>query len=111
MFQGQYKILGIAMLPDLEWDDAKNLANRAKHGVAFEAIHGMDWAGAVITADTRLDYGEDRFILRGLIAGRLYVGAFVLRGRTLRLISLRKANRREVRTYEAETGTRLWKPG
>lgn len=50
--------------------------------------------------DTRADYGELREIGFALIGDRLYVVVFVQRGDVMRVISLRKANSREVKLYE-----------
>ena len=47
----------------------------------------------------RKRYGETRFIAAGLIGVRLFVLTFTLRGNAVRIISLRKANRREVQRY------------
>jgi len=52
--------------------------------------------------DTRLDYGEPRQIGYGPIGRRLYCVVFVNRGDTLRIVSLRKANNREISRYEAQ---------
>jgi uncharacterized DUF497 family protein len=49
--------------------------------------------------DTRRDYGEPRVIAYGLIRGRINVCVYTLRGDIYRIISLRKANRREVDAY------------
>ncbi len=49
--------------------------------------------------DDRLDDGEVRQIAFGHINGRLFVRVFVDRGSTRRIISLRKANTREVKKY------------
>jgi uncharacterized DUF497 family protein len=64
----------------------------------FSAIGGFDWA----TSKTRLDnrHEEPRFIARGRIGTRLHVVVFTRRGEDIRIISLRKANPREVRDYE-----------
>ena len=52
--------------------------------------------------DDRYDYGEDRTQALGLIDGRLHMLAFTMRGDALRVISLRKANPREVKRYDEE---------
>jgi uncharacterized protein len=52
-------------------------------------------------ADTRPDYGEPRFIALGLIGNRPHVMVFTPRGDMVRIISLRKANAREITRYEA----------
>ncbi|WP_338130968.1 BrnT family toxin [Cupriavidus gilardii] len=52
--------------------------------------------------DERRQYGETRYIAYGPIGTRLHCLVFTIRGDTLRAISLRKANFREVRDYEQE---------
>ena len=88
---------------EFEWDDAKNRANRAKHGVAFEAVAGFDFDGARVVEDSRSDYRESRRVAFGEIAGRLYVLVYTWRDTTMRIISLRKANKREQRYYAEAT--------
>lgn len=84
-----------------EWDDAKNSANRAKHGVGFELVLAFDWAAAVIRPDDRKDYGEARQLAYGRIGGRGYAIVFVVRGERIRLISLRPMHEKEARKYGA----------
>lgn len=82
-----------------DWNAAKAETNKASHGVAFEAITGFDWTTALIGKDNRHDYGETRNIALGLIGPRVHVCVYTKRGNTIRLISLRKANRRETLRY------------
>ena len=63
-------------------------------------VERMDLDLAEVSLDDRKDYGEVRLQARGLIDGRLYVIAFTQRGENLRLISLRKANKREQVLWE-----------
>ncbi len=81
---------------EFEWDDAKDEANIRKHGISFgEAKHVFD--GPVLTRiDDRADYGEVREISLGLLStdAPLMV-VHTARGETIRLISARKASRRE----------------
>ncbi len=63
-------------------------------------VEAMDLDLAEISRDTRQDYGEARFQARGLIGGRLFVFVFTRRGEKLRLISRRKANKREQGLWE-----------
>jgi uncharacterized protein len=79
-----------------DWDEAKRQANLAKHGVDFAVADDFDWSDATTEPDLRRDYGEDRFKSTGSIGDRLYVLIFMPRGDTRRLISLRKANAREI---------------
>lgn len=83
----------------ITFDPAKDALNRQKHGVSLGEAAEFEWATAVIWPDIRRDYGEMRMIGIGYIGQRLYVVAFVERDDSYRLISLRKANLREVKRY------------
>ncbi len=87
---------------DYEWDENKRDANIGRHGVDFALIRDFDWETALIAPDTRRDYGETRFIAVGAIGDQLHVCAFTDRQGRRRIISLRKANRREIRMYLGE---------
>ncbi len=83
-----------------EWDEAKNRSNYEKHGLRFEDASTV-FAGPCVTfEDDRVDYGEERFITLGLLDGRAVAIAHTLRGVANRIISMRKANRREKEIYE-----------
>ena len=84
-----------------EWDPAKAEANFAKHGVRFERIYDFDWDSAIEREDDREDYGEVRMVSLGLIGRRLYVLIYTPRGDAIRVVSLRRANKREERAYYA----------
>jgi len=84
---------------EYEYDPAKNAANLVKHGLPLTAAEFFDWDTAVIRPDTRYDYGEDRKNALGYIGARLYCVIFVDRDGNRRIISLRKANKREENTY------------
>ena len=84
----------------IEFDPAKDFANRAKHGVS------LAFGGEVLTdprrvdvVDTRADYGEVRRIAYGAAQGRIYVCVYTRRNETYRIISVRKANDRETERY------------
>lgn len=82
------------------WDEAKRTANLAAHGIDFGAAYRFDWDTARVDPDTRRDYGESRFVALERIGARLHVLVFTPREEVVRVISLRKANRREMRRYE-----------
>lgn len=86
---------------DFEWDEAKRASSRERHGVDFAEIAGMDWTSALVVEDDRQDYGERRFLVMGRIGGRLHVAVITPRGERFRVISLRKANKREEGRYGA----------
>ncbi len=83
-----------------EWDEAKRRANLAKHGVDFDLAHALDWSAALIETDARRDYRETRLTAYCPIDGRLHVLIFTHRPPAIRVISLRKANNKEVDKYE-----------
>ncbi len=56
----------------------------------------------MVREDTREHYAETRFEAKGYIGNRLHVMVFCIRSEVVRVISLRKANPREVKSY-AET--------
>ena len=86
----------------LEFDEAKSARNRAKRGIGFERFADIDAHTAVTKSDTRRNYGEERLRVMGLIEGRLYMAIVTPRGDRIRVISLRRRNRREVLTYAQE---------
>jgi hypothetical protein len=86
-----------------EWDQRKSASNRAKHGVAFEeaeTVFGDE--RALLIGDPEHSKGEDRFILLGFSNRlRLLVVSHCYRadGDVIRLISARRATKRESRQY------------
>lgn len=85
---------------EFDWDEAKDAANRTKHGVSLGQAALLDWAKAQERPDFRFDYAEPRMEAVAPLSGRLYVCIFAMRGDVHRVISLRKANLREERRYE-----------
>ena len=83
----------------IEFDPAKDLANLAKHGVSLILASELDWEPALVWVDERFEYGETRLIALAPKAETLYCVAYIDRGGAKRIISLRRANRREVKHY------------
>ena len=83
-----------------EWDEDKNRKNLSERGLSFEDAEAV-FAGPCVTfEDTREDYGEQRLITFGLLEGRLVVIAHTPREESIRIISMRKGNDREQKTYQ-----------
>lgn len=82
------------------FDAAKDLANQLKHGISLRLAEFADWEAARLQPDTRRDYGELRLVCLVPIGDRVHVAVVVPRDHTLRIVSLRKANYREVDRYE-----------
>ncbi len=83
----------------IEFDAAKDRANQAAHGVSLALADELDWEAALVSVDDRFGYSELRMIALAPRINTLYYVAFVDRGRVRRIISLRKATRREVKYY------------
>lgn len=83
----------------IEFDPVKDATNTAKHGVSLALATELEWDAALVWVDARFEYGEVRMIALAPQTGTLYCVAFVDRSDARRIISLRRANRREVKHY------------
>jgi len=88
---------------EIEFDANKNAANIRSRGLTFERVVDFDFETAVFKQDSWRDYGEIRFRSLGFLDGRLHALVFTETDKGIRVISFRKANKREVKTYEQET--------
>ncbi|SAI65852.1 phage protein [Bordetella ansorpii] len=84
---------------NIVFDPVKSVGNQIKHGISLAAAQNLEWDCAMAALDDRRPYGEDRMIAIGYIGDRLYVVVYVDRDDCRRVISLRKANAREVKQY------------
>ena len=83
----------------IEFDPAKDESNKSKHGEPLALAADLDWDAALVWVDDRFEYGETRMIALAPKTATLYYVAFVDREAVRRIISLRRANRREVKYY------------
>ena len=81
-------------------DPNKSRANYFKHGIVLEFAQYLDWANEMVWQDVRQNYNEVR--MSGLVPleGKVYAVVYVVRAEFTRMISLRKANKREAKHYE-----------
>ena len=84
----------------LEFDPAKDRQNVRKHGISLARFADMDESSWLQARDDRDYGGEVRWIIYGLIKSTLYCAVITYRAETHRIISLRRANRRERKLYE-----------
>ncbi len=82
-----------------EWDEAKRLANIAKHGVDFALVPEIFEGDYVESEDVRDSKGETRWRALGTFEGRYYVVAFTWRGENRRIISAWQVGERSWRRY------------
>jgi hypothetical protein len=84
-----------------EWNHHKNLSNLAKHGIDFETAKNLwlDKNRVEIWAPYPI---EDRGIIIGKYEEKLWTAIFTLRGDAIRIISVRRARRKEAKLYDKE---------
>jgi len=87
----------------LTFDPAKDSTNFEKHGLSLAETKLLDWTDALSWIDSRKDYGEVRCVSLVPMKNRLYCVVYVDTKVSRRIISLRKANNREIDRYEEET--------
>ncbi len=87
----------------IEFDPAKNERNIRERGLSFERAADFDFETALYLEDDRYDYGKQRIRAIGYIEQQLHALVYTVREETLRVISLLRANRRELRSYEEAT--------
>ncbi|MDP1537493.1 MAG: BrnT family toxin [Burkholderiales bacterium] len=84
----------------MDKDPEKERRNIAERGLSLDLAEQLDWTTALIWEDRRRKYGERRYCVLGFIEDRLHSVVFTPRHGKPRVISLRKANKREVIRYE-----------
>lgn len=83
----------------ITFDAKKSAKNVAERDLSFELAEKLEWDIALVEEGTRKDYGETRLQVLALLGARLYAVVVTPRGEDLRVISFRKANKREVKIY------------
>lgn len=87
----------------IEYDCNKRIETLKQRGLDFEdALHVFNSKRSIDWEDTRKDYGEKRLITMGLLDGRHVIIVYTRRDRSLRIISMRKANEREIHWFEEQ---------
>ncbi|WP_372826929.1 BrnT family toxin [Polaromonas sp.] len=88
----------------IEFDSDKRDETLTERGLDFANAGGV-FAGVNVTAeDARFDYGEPRFTTVGVLEGRMVVLVWTPRGEVRRIISMRKANEREITKFAQALG-------
>lgn len=78
-----------------EWDERKREGNIRKHGIDFVGCEAVFSGTTLRMPDTRYEYGEERFITFGFLEGRVVAVVHTETADTIRIISIRKATKRE----------------
>ena len=88
---------------DITYDPNKNQRNIEERGLSFNLVEDFDFETALYVVDGRKEYGETRIRALGFIGDRLHALVFVETDTGIRVISFRKANKREEKTYDQAT--------
>ncbi|MDI7258591.1 MAG: BrnT family toxin [Thermodesulfobacteriota bacterium] len=85
-----------------EWDEGKSKINQDKHGIDFETANNLwlDEDRVEIYAPYPI---EDRSIIIAKYHHKLWAAIYTIRDDTIRIISVRRARKREVNLYEKES--------
>jgi uncharacterized protein len=86
----------------ITFDPAKDAANVSKHGVSLALAADLEWDWLLAAVDSRQNFSEARMVGYAPLGTRVYCVVFTDRGEERRVISLRKANMREVRRYASQ---------
>ena len=84
---------------EFEFDPAKSLANKTKHGIDFVEAQALWLDEALIEAPVRTD-DEPRFLVVGRIGAWHWSAVWVKRGERTRIISVRRSREKEIEAYE-----------
>lgn len=87
-----------------EWDDTKSARNYVERGFDYDHVCRMFDGDVLEREDRRRDYGERRIIAVGQIDGMLFTVVYTWRGSVRRIISARRADRKERHAYRQAFG-------
>jgi uncharacterized protein len=81
------------------WDEKKRRRNLEKHGIDFADVEIIFSHRMLVKLDTRRDYQEARWAALGQLKDAVVFLAYTLRGEDVRIISIRRANKKERTIY------------
>ena len=103
-----HTFVNTVMYTHIQWDEGKNRRNLHKHGIGFSSAAELFYYPHLVRLDTREYYGEERWIGVGWIGPMIGVVVFTLSegenldAQVIRILSARKASRKEVALFEQE---------
>ncbi|MBI5409813.1 MAG: BrnT family toxin [Nitrospirae bacterium] len=84
-----------------EWDPAKSESNRKKHAIDFQTAKGL-WRDEFLIKIHAPHPVENRSIVIGQLHGKLWTAIYTMRGDAVRIVSVRRSRKKEVKLYEKE---------
>lgn len=91
----------ICSMPEFEYDSRKTAGNKARHGIDFLEAQAL-WTDPRRVEIAARTAGEPRTLVIGQIAGKPWAAVITPRGARIRLISVRRARKKEVALYEGQ---------
>jgi uncharacterized DUF497 family protein len=91
------------MILEFEYDPAKSDANKAKHGIDFKQAQQI-WNNTLVKVPMSFE-GEARHAIIGTIEARYWTAIVTYRAHVIRIISVRRARKKEVAFYEQTKNT------
>ncbi len=93
----------------IEYDKNKSIANKIKHGIDFEEARKLWDDDMVFNSLLPFPY-EERYLYVGNIDGKMWTAIVTCRDKVIRLISVRRARKKEIQNYENEwhNSRRIW---
>lgn len=88
----------------IEFDPTKRDSTLIARGLDFARSHDLFLGRHLTRRDDRIDYGEDRYVTAGHLDGHIVLIVWTPRGNSRRIISMRKANEREIKALKPHLG-------
>ena len=83
-----------------EYDQEKSLGNKLKHGIDFNESQTL-WADPMRLEISAKNIDESRRVIIGVINGKHWSAVVTYRNENVRLISVRRSRKEEVKLYES----------
>jgi uncharacterized DUF497 family protein len=84
-----------------EYDPEKSAENKRKHGIDFEEAQAL-WEDSALVEIPARTSEEPRWLVIGVIGQKHWSAVVTRRDENIRLISVRRSRKEEVRIYESE---------
>lgn len=85
---------------EISFDPRKSAKNARERHLPFEKVIEFEWDTAAYREDKRFNYPEQRILASGFLERRLHILCYTPIDDGIRIISFRKANKREIKQYE-----------
>ena len=88
--------------PHFEYDEHKSCTNHDKHGIDFDEAIELWGDSQLVCLRSKVETDEERLLFIGRIKAKYWTAIATHRGEKLRIISVRRARKKEIQFYESE---------